>query len=274
MQELHCRQYTLPLTRTLLMGVLNVTPDSFFDGGRFLDAGAAVAQARKLVEDGADIIDIGAESSRPGSDPVSEEEEWARLQPVLEPILNEVKVPISVDTCKPAVAERALALGAHMLNDITGLRDRAMIDAAARHQAAVVIMHMKGKPKMMYQEARYDDVVSEVKEFLATQARQAESAGICDIVIDPGIGFAKTAQHSIEILLRFREFTTLGYPVLAGPSRKSFLGSLTGAPVEERLEGTIAAVTASILRGARIVRVHDVKECKRAALVADAVRCA
>ncbi len=273
MPELRCRQYTLPLTRTLLMGVLNVTPDSFFDGGRFLEAGAAVQQAKKLVEDGADIIDIGAESSRPGSDPVSEEEEWNRLRPVLEPILNEVKVPVSVDTCKPAVAELALALGAHMLNDISGLRDHAMIDAVARHQAAVVIMHMKGQPKKMHQEAHYDDVVSEVKDFLARQAREAESAGIRDIVIDPGIGFAKTAQHSVEILRRLREFTTLGFPVLAGPSRKSFIGHLTGAPVEERLEGTIAAVTAAILHGAQIVRVHDVKECKRAAQLADAIRC-
>jgi dihydropteroate synthase len=256
------------------MGVLNVTPDSFFDGGRFFEADAAVAQARKLVEDGADIIDIGAESSRPGSDPVSEEEEWRRLKPVLEPILREVKVPVSVDTCKPSVAERALALGAHVLNDITGLRDRAMMEAAARHGAAVVIMHMKGTPKVMQQEAEYDDVVSEVKDFLARQARGAESAGIRDIVVDPGIGFAKTAQHSVEILRRLREFTTLGYPVLAGPSRKSFIGSLTGAPAEERLEGTIAAVTAAILQGARIVRVHDVKECRRAAQLADAIRCA
>jgi dihydropteroate synthase len=219
MQELRCRQYTLPLTRTLLMGVLNVTPDSFFDGGRFFEADAAVAQARKLVEDGADIIDIGAESSRPGSDPVSEEEEWRRLKPVLEPILRDVKVPVSVDTCKPSVAERALALGAHVLNDITGLRDRAMMEAAARHGAAVVIMHMKGTPKVMQQEAEYDDVVSEVKDFLARQAREAESAGIRDIVVDPGIGFAKTAQHSVEILRRLREFTTLGYPVMAGASR-------------------------------------------------------
>jgi dihydropteroate synthase len=253
---------------------LNVTPDSFFDGGRFFEADAAVAQARKLVEDGADIIDIGAESSRPGSDPVPEEEEWARLKPVLEPILSDVKIPISVDTCKPGVAERALALGAHMLNDITGLRDPAMIDAAVRHRAAVVIMHMKGTPKVMQQEAEYDDVVSEVREFLARQAREAERAGIRDIVIDPGIGFAKTARHTVEILRRLREFTTLGYPVLAGPSRKSFIGRLTGAPAEERLEGTIAAVTAAILHGARIVRVHDVKECKHAAQVADAIRCA
>ncbi len=274
MQDLRCREYTLPLTRTLLMGVLNVTPDSFFDGGRFLEAGAAVAQARRLLEDGADIIDIGAESSRPGSDPVAEEEEWERLRRVLEALLGELKVPISVDTYKPGVADRALTMGAHMLNDITGLRDPGMIGVAARHKAAVVIMHMKGKPKMMYEEAHYGDVVSEVRDFLVAQACQAENAGIRDIVIDPGIGFAKTAQHSVEIIRRFREFTTLGYPVLAGPSRKSFLGHLTGAPVEDRLEGTLAAVTAVILRGARIVRVHDVKECKRVALVADAVRCA
>jgi dihydropteroate synthase len=272
MRQLRCRQYTLPLDRTLLMGVLNVTPDSFSDGGRFLDPGEAVRHAQRLVEEGADLIDAGAESSRPGSDPVSAEEEWRRLRPVLEGLLREVRVPISVDTYKPEVAGRALALGAHMLNDIAGLRDPAMIETVASHGAAVVIMHMKGEPKTMQQVAEYEDVVAEVKAFLAQQAALATSAGIDGIVIDPGLGFGKTAQHSLELLRRLPELVELGYPVLMGPSRKSFIGHVTGAPVEDRLEGTLAAVTAAVLGGAHIVRVHDVKQCKRAVQVAEAIR--
>jgi dihydropteroate synthase len=272
MRQLRCREFTLPLDRTLLMGVLNVTPDSFSDGGRFLDPGEAVRHARRMVEEGADLIDAGGESSRPGSDPVHAEEEWRRLQPVLEGLLREVRVPISVDTYKPEVAGRALALGAHMLNDIGGLRDPAMIETVASHGAAVVIMHMKGEPKTMQQAAEYEDVVGEVKAFLEQQAARAAAAGIDGIVIDPGLGFGKTAQHSLEILRRLPELVELGYPVLIGPSRKSFLGQVTGAPVEDRLEGTLAAVTASVLGGARIVRVHDVKQCRRAVQVAEAIR--
>jgi dihydropteroate synthase len=272
MRQLRCREFTLPLDRTLLMGVLNVTPDSFSDGGRFLDPGEAVRHARRMVEEGADLIDAGAESSRPGSDPVPAEEEWRRLRPVLEGLLREVRVPISVDTCKPEVAGRALALGAHMLNDIAGLRDPAMIEIVASHGAAVVIMHMKGEPKTMQQAAEYEDVVGEVKAFLEQQAARAAAAGVDGIVIDPGLGFGKTAQHSLELLRRLPELVELDYPVLIGPSRKSFIGQVTGAPVEDRLEGTLAAVTASVLGGARIVRVHDVKQCRRAVQVAEAIR--
>ena len=254
------------------MGVLNVTPDSFSDGGRYLDPSAAVRHAQRLVEEGADLIDAGAESSRPGSEPVPAEEEWRRLQPVLEGLLREVRVPISVDTYKPEVAGRALALGAHMLNDIAGLRDPAMVETVASHGAAVVIMHMKGEPKTMQQAAKYEDVVAEVKMFLERQAALAAAAGIDGIVIDPGLGFGKTAQHSLEILRRLPELVDLGYPLLIGPSRKSFIGQVTGAPVEDRLEGTLAAVTAAVLGGARIVRVHDVKQCRQAVQVAEAIR--
>jgi dihydropteroate synthase len=272
MRQLRCREFTLPLDRTLLMGVLNVTPDSFSDGGRFLDPGEAVRHAQRMVDEGADLIDAGAESSRPGSDPVPAEEEWRRLRPVLEGLLRDVRIPISVDTYKPEVAGRALALGAHMLNDIAGLRDPAMIETVASHGAAAVIMHMKGEPKTMQQAAEYEDVVAEVKAFLERQAARASAAGIDGIVIDPGLGFGKTAQHSLEILRRLPELVGLGYPVLIGPSRKSFLGQVTGAPVEDRLEGTLAAVTAAVLGGARIVRVHDVKQCRRAVQVAEAIR--
>jgi dihydropteroate synthase len=271
-RQLRCRDFTLPLDRTLLMGVLNVTPDSFSDGGRFLDPGEAVRHAQRMVEEGADLIDAGGESSRPGSDPVSGEEEWRRLRPVLEGLLRELRVPISVDTCKPEVAGRALALGAHMLNDIAGLRDPAMIETVASHGAAVVIMHMKGEPKTMQQMAEYEDVAAEVKMFLGRQAARAAAAGIGGIVIDPGLGFGKTPRHSFEILRRLPELVELGYPVLIGPSRKSFIGHVTGAPVEERLDGTLAAVTAAVLGGAHIVRVHDVKQCRRAVQVAEAIR--
>ncbi len=271
-QILRCRDHVLRLDRTLLMGVLNVTPDSFSDGGLFLDAAAAVEHGRRLVEEGADILDIGAESSRPGSDPVSEDEEWARLEPVLRCLLQQVNVPVSVDTYKPQTARRALEAGAHIINDITGLTNPAMIGAVAEHRAPVVIMHMRGLPKTMQQDVHYEDVVAEVKSFLTTQAERATAAGVGQILIDPGIGFGKNTEHNLQILRRLREFAALPYPLLVGPSRKSFLGKLTGADVGDRLGGTLGAVTAAVLAGADVVRVHAPKECRQAVLVADAIR--
>jgi dihydropteroate synthase len=269
---LECGGRVLRLDRTLLMGVVNVTPDSFSDGGLFLDPAKAVAHARLLVDDGADILDIGAESSRPGSDPVSENLEWERLGPVLERLLRDVDVPVSVDTYKAQTAECALRMGAHMINDISGLSDPAIVETVARHGVPVVIMHMRGHPKTMQQNIHYDDVVEEVKTFLEERARIAARAGIRQVIVDPGIGFGKRLEHNLELLRRLGELAALPYPLLVGPSRKSFLGALTGAPVTDRLEATLAAVTAAVLGGADIVRVHDVKECRQAVLIADAVR--
>lgn len=269
---LQCRDRVLRLDRTLLVGVINVTPDSFSDGGLFLDPARAVEHAKRLVDEGADILDIGGESSRPGSDPVSEEEEWARLEPVLRCLLQQVNAPVSVDTYKPQTARRALEAGAHIINDITGLTDPAMVETVAKHQVPVVIMHMKGRPKTMQQNAQYEDVVEEVKNFLIVQAEGAAKAGIRQVIVDPGIGFGKNTEHNLQLLRRLGELAALPYPLLVGPSRKSFIGNLTGAAVTDRLGGTLGAVTAAVLGGADLVRVHEPKECRQAVLVADAIR--
>jgi dihydropteroate synthase len=259
--------------RVQVMGILNVTPDSFSDGGRYADSAAAVESALQMIGEGADILDVGGESTRPGSDGISEDEELRRVLPVVEVLASRVSVPLSIDTCKPGVARRCLAAGARILNDITGLREPEMLAAAAEHGAAVVIMHMRGTPKTMQDNTDYADVVAEVKSYLETQALAAEAAGIRDICIDPGIGFAKSAEHNYQILRRLGELRDLGYPVLAGVSRKSFLSILPGQrSVEDRLEGTLAAVAIAVLNGADIVRVHDVRAAKRAVAVAEQVR--
>jgi dihydropteroate synthase len=259
--------------RTLVMGVLNVTPDSFAGGGRFLSVEEALTQARRLIAEGADILDVGAESSRPGSDPVTEQEELDRAAPVVEKVANEFAVPISIDTYKAPVAEQCLALGATIVNDITGLRDTAMMKVIKQHGAAAIIMHMRGTPKTMQQDVDYDDVVIDIRTFLAERIEAARSKGIEEVVVDPGIGFGKTASQNFQLLQRLHEFRKLKAPVLIGPSRKSFLGSLASRlPVQERLEGTIAACCVGAMNGAAIVRVHDVRAVKRALEVVDAVR--
>ena len=267
-------KYILDFRRTLIMGILNATPDSFSDGGLFVDADKAVNHAKQMVNDGADIIDVGGESSRPGSEPVSEEEELRRVKPVIKRLVKEVNVPISIDTYKPKVAEECIKSGAHLVNDITGLRNKKMIKVAAKYKVPVVIMHMKGMPKCMQQNPVYKDVVKEIKDFLGERASEAKKAGILEVIIDPGIGFGKTTEHNLQILKRLNEFKSLGCPILSGPSRKSFIGNITGLPVDKRLEGTLAAVSIAVMNGANIVRVHDVKECKRAVQIADAIRCA
>jgi len=255
------------------MGVVNVTPDSFSDGGRFLRPEEALSHARRLAEEGADILDIGGESSRPGSEPVSAEEELERVAPVVEGIARTVDVRISVDTYKASVATACLDLGATLVNDITGLEDPEMARVAASHGAGVVVMHMRGRPKTMQRDVSYEDVVAEVRAFLGERAALARSAGIGEVMVDPGIGFGKTAAHNFEILRRLDEIVSLGEPVLVGPSRKSFLGSLPSAlPADERLEGTLAAVAVGVLNGASIVRVHDVRAARRVVEVVDAVR--
>lgn len=259
-------------TRTLIMGILNVTPDSFSDGGLYLQHERAIAQGLKLAEDGADIIDVGGESTRPGANPVPVKEELRRVIPVIEGLRKESQIMISIDTYKAPVAEAALAAGAEMVNDISALRfDSAMTSLLAEHDLPVVLMHMQGEPRTMQENPRYNDVVSEVSEFLRERIAAAVAAGIAEIIIDPGIGFGKRVEHNLEILRRLAELKALGRPILIGPSRKSFIGQLTGAPLDERLPGTIASVVLGIAGGADIVRVHDVLEVKRAVQVADAI---
>lgn len=260
--------------RTQICGIINVTPDSFSDGGRWDSTGAAVARALELEAQGADLLDIGGESSRPGSEPVGLEEEKRRVLPVLEAIAGRVKVPVSVDTCKPELAALALMAGADILNDITGFRDPAMIAAAARAGAGVIIMHMQGEPRSMQAAPRYKDVVAEVKAFLADRASALERAGVKDIMLDPGIGFGKTLEHNLALLARLGELRALGYPLFLGVSRKKFIGALAGGEPGERLAGTIAACVAGAANGADVIRVHDVAECRRAMLVADAIKAA
>lgn len=271
-KTINCGKYALNFDKTLIMGVLNVTPDSFSDGKLFFDAEKAVMHAKKMVEEGADIIDIGGESSRPGSDPISDEEEIQRVSPIIKKLAREIKIPISIDTYKPKVAEECIKTGASMINDINGLRNPQMINVVARYKVPVIIMHMKGSPKTMQDNPVYKDVVREIKQFLSHQVKKAKKAGIKDIIIDPGIGFGKTTEHNLEILKNLNKFKELKRPILVGPSRKSFIGNIIGLPVGERLEGTIAAISIAIFNGANIVRVHDVKECKRAAMVVDAIK--
>ena len=272
LDSIKCGKYELKFDRTLVMGILNVTPDSFYDGKLFFNPDKAIEHAKQMVKDGADIIDVGGESSRPGSEPVSKEEELRRVSPIIKKLKDEIKVPISIDTYKPKVAEECIKLGASIINDINGLRNEEMIKVAAKYKVPVVIMHMKGTPKTMQHNPVYKDVIEEIKEFFSQQIKKAKKAGIKDIIIDPGIGFGKTAEHNLQILKNLSEFKELNCPILVGTSRKSFIGNITGLPVNERLEGTLAAISIAIINGANIVRVHDVKECKRAAMVADAVR--
>ncbi len=262
--------------KTYIMGVLNVTPDSFSDGGLFFNEKKAIEHAIRLIEDGADIIDIGGESTRPGSEPVSVEEEIRRTIPVIKAILREIKVPISIDTYKAGVARQALDAGASIVNDISGLRfDPEMPEVVSEYKVPVIIMHIKGRPKDMQQNPVYEALIPEIMDYLRISIRLANKFGISDdkIIIDPGIGFGKTFEHNLEIIKNLKEFTLLGRPVAVGVSRKAFIGKILGdVPPSERLEGTAAAVAISIFNGANIIRVHDVKEMARVAKVADAIK--
>ncbi len=260
-------------SRTHIMGIVNITPDSFSDGGKYFDTECAVAHGLMLAEEGADFLDIGGESTRPGSEPVSEEEELRRVVPVIEQLAKRCRIPISIDTYKSSVADAALAAGAAIVNDISGLTfDEKMAAVTARHQASIVLMHMKGAPKTMQENPSYNNVTNEVKEFLHAQTGIAETAGIKQIILDPGIGFGKKFEHNVQLFRELKQFEELGYPILVGPSRKTFVGTILNLPPDERLEGTAAAGTAAILNGAQILRVHDVKAMKRVALVADALK--
>ncbi|HWP81234.1 MAG TPA: dihydropteroate synthase [Bacteroidota bacterium] len=258
--------------RSFIMGVLNVTPDSFSDGGRYFDVGKAVDRALEMIDEGADFIDIGGESSRPGSDPIPADEEIKRTIPVIERLVGKGRVPISIDTSKAAVARVALEAGATIVNDISAMTfDEEMADVVSSHKATVVLMHMKGTPKTMQVNPSYTDVVAEVVEFLRKRIEFARARGIDQVIVDPGIGFGKTLEHNLRLIKELDALRSLDVPILVGTSRKSFIGTILGLPVEERLEGTAAAVAASILNGAHIVRVHDVKAMKRVAAVADAI---
>jgi len=257
--------------RPLIMGILNVTPDSFSDGGCFLDPAAAVARGLEMVAEGADIVDVGGESTRPGSEGVSDAEEAERVVPVIRALARSCDALISVDTTKPAVARAALDAGAGMINDVSTLRHgEELAEVAAASGAWLIVMHSRKQPRDMQQEIAYRDLVSEVRAELLDAAARAEAVGVARerIWIDPGLGFAKTAEHCIELIARIGELVETGYPVMVGPSRKSFIGALTGAPVDQRLGGTAAAVAAAVLGGARGIRVHDVAVMRQAAQIA------
>jgi len=262
--------------RTHLMGILNITPDSFSDGGLYLDAGHAVARGIEMQEEGADIIDVGGESTRPGSDPVSEEEEIRRIVPVIRKLAACVSVPLSVDTMKAVVAEAALAAGASMINDVSGMRhDSRMAEVAAFHRVPVVIMHMLGMPKTMQNDTAYGDLIEEIRLFFAGAIDRAEAAGVKKnrILLDPGIGFGKSMEDNYRLIRDLDAFSGFGLPLVIGVSRKSFIGRLLGVPESERIFGTAAAVAAAIFRGAHIVRVHDVRGMAQVAAVADQICC-
>ncbi len=269
---LKCGRFTLSLERPLIMGVVNVTPDSFSDGGLFGDSGQATAHARRLIDEGADILDIGGESTRPGSAPVPVAEERRRILPVLES-LSDCGVPVAVDTRKPQLMREALAAGASMINDTNALGAAGALEAVAASDAAVCLMHMRGDPHTMQDAPAYDDVLREVRDFLRGRVAAAENAGIARarIVVDPGFGFGKTLEHNLALLRGLSVFAGLGGALLAGLSRKSMLGRLTGRDVGERVHASVAAALAAVKNGAHIVRVHDVAATRDALAVWNAV---
>ena len=258
--KLHCGPFRLELTRPLVMGIVNVTPDSFSDGGRHLRPDAALAHAERLLDEGADLLDIGGESTRPGAANVSVEQELDRVLPVLEG-LRGAPVPLSIDTRKPEVMRAALAAGASMVNDVRALQEPGALEAVAASDAAVCLMHMQGEPGTMQQQPDYDDVVGEVKDFLRARIAAVEAAGVSRerIIIDPGFGFGKTLAHNLALLRELPLLDDFGVPVLAGLSRKSMLGAITGQDAEGRLPASLAAMLIAVQRGAAIVRVHDVQ---------------
>ncbi|MGH2808613.1 MAG: dihydropteroate synthase [Actinomycetota bacterium] len=270
--KLQCRDRVLSLDRVAVMGVLNVTPDSFSDGGLWLDPDKAIAHAREMVEQGAAIVDVGGESTRPGAEPVPEEEELRRVLPVIEALADRIDVPISIDTRKESVARAAVEAGATIVNDTLG-EEGSVEQVAIDTGAALVVMHSRGTPATMRSLTDYGDVVADIAAFLRRRAEEIGAKGHPHdaIVLDPGFGFAKTPEQNLLLLNRFEELTALGFPVLAGTSRKSFLGAILDAPENERVEGTIVTVAWAISKGARIVRVHDVAPIAKAVKVAEAI---
>lgn len=258
-------------TRTFVMGILNVTPDSFSDGGTHEGLPAAIAHAERLLAEGADILDIGGESTRPGSESVPVEVEIARVVPVVQYLAAHTDAVLSIDTCKPEVAAAALAAGAHLINDITGLCSPEMLRVLARTGAPAVAMHMQGTPRTMQAAPHYADVVQEVRAELAETLATARELGVERVMVDPGIGFGKSVEHNLELLRHLAEFRMLGPPLLVGTSRKGFIGKILDLPVHERVEGTMATMALAVAQGADVVRVHDVKETVRTVRMADAI---
>ncbi len=268
----HCGKFNFDLARPLVMGIVNVTPDSFSDGGHHASTAAAIAHARQLIQEGADILDIGGESTRPGAPAVSEQEELDRVLPVIEG-LRGISVPISIDTYKPEVMRAALAAGASMVNDINALQEPEALTVVAGSDAAVCLMHKQGTPQNMQQQPQYRDAVAEVSAFLRERVAAAEAAGIARerIVVDPGFGFGKTLAHNLDLLRGLDAFSALGVPLLAGLSRKSMLGAITGREVGDRVAASVASALLAVQRGASIVRVHDVRETVDALKILNAV---
>ena len=266
----------MPLAdRVHIMGILNITPDSFSDGGRYMNSDEAVAHAMAMIEQGAHVLDVGAESSRPGAMPIEAQEERRRLIPIVRAICRRTPVPVSVDTTKASIAEEALDEGAAMINDISALRfDTKMADVVARSGAGLVLMHMLGTPQTMHQLARYTDVVEEVRRFLQARLKAACEAGICSdrILLDPGIGFGKNYTHSLALLNHLESFQTLGRPLMVGVSRKAFIGKVLDRPIDERLMGTAGATAVAVMKGARMVRVHDVAPIRDVVNMIEAIR--
>jgi dihydropteroate synthase len=264
--------------RTLIMGVLNVTPDSFSDGGKYASVESAAAHGRRMIDEGADIIDIGGESTRPkglyggGAAAVTAKEELARILPVVKELRRAGDCVLSVDTYKAEVAEEAILAGADLINDISGMTfDSRMSAVVAHHRSAIVIMHIQGTPETMQVDPQYENVVLEVKQALAERVAEARAAGIGTVIIDPGFGFGKNYHHNLLLLKHLGEFNDLGCPILVGTSRKGFIGTATNSPIDDRLDGTSATVAIAIMNGANIVRVHDVRQMKRVAMMTDAV---
>jgi dihydropteroate synthase len=269
-----CAGKSLDLSEPRVMGILNVTPDSFSDGGRFIRPDEAIEQALRMVEQGASIIDIGGESTRPGAQDVPVEEEINRVVPVIEALAPELPVPISVDSSKPEVMRAAVAAGAGMINDVYALRRDGAVEAAAELQVPICLMHMQGEPRTMQAEPHYDDVVTEVAAFLREQVARCEATGIARnrILLDPGFGFGKTLEHNLTLLRRLNELVADGLPLLVGISRKSMIGAVLDLPVDERLYGSIAAATLAVWQGARVIRAHDVKATADAVKMAWAIK--
>ncbi len=270
---LHCGKFRLDLSRPLVMGIVNVTPDSFSDGGRFASTRQAIQHALALVEQGADILDIGGESTRPNAQPVPLEEELQRVIPVLEGLQGQVNIPLSIDTYKPQVMQAALAAGASVVNDVRALQEPGALEVVTSSDAGVCLMHMRGSPQTMQNDPVYDDVVVEVCDFLAARGQALRNAGVAveRIVIDPGFGFGKRTVHNLALLRELPKLCELGYPVLAGLSRKSVLGQVAGSDVSDRLPASLAAAVIAAMKGAKILRVHDVKATVDALKVLQAV---
>ncbi len=272
---LRCKKKVLHLDeRTHLMGILNVTPDSFSDGGLYMDPDKAISHGIELASQGADIIDIGGESTRPGAKPLPPDEELRRVIPVIEALSAKVDTPISIDTGKSLVAEKAIRAGAEMINDISGLKfDPKMAEVAAKHDVPMVLMHIKGIPEVMQLDVHYDCLLTEIMEYLEESIEIAEEAGIDErqIIVDPGIGFGKSVKDNLKIIRHLSELKSLGKPILMGPSRKSFIGNILNADIYQRDEGTLASICAAIMNGANILRVHDVGPARKAAQIVDAI---